>query len=68
VTGGQWLPDDAPADVLAAAGGVPAVVDVEVADVDTLIERADLGPGSATFVAAGDPFPAGLAGLPRRPR
>jgi hypothetical protein len=38
----------------------------EVADDDTLIERKDLGPESATFVAAGDPIPPGLADLPRR--
>jgi hypothetical protein len=39
----------------------------ELADDDLLIERADLGPDSATFVARGDPIPPELAGLPRRP-
>jgi hypothetical protein len=39
----------------------------EVADEDTHIVREDLGPDSVTFVAAGDPIPADLAGLPRRP-
>jgi hypothetical protein len=40
----------------------------ETAEVDLLIERPDLGPGAHTLVAAGDPVPPGLAGLPRRPR
>jgi hypothetical protein len=35
---------------------------------DLLIERADLGPGSYTTVAKGDPIPPELAHLPRRPR
>ena len=39
----------------------------EVAEDDLLIERADLGPDSSTFIAKGDPIPPGLAGLPRRP-
>jgi hypothetical protein len=39
----------------------------EVADEDLHIERADLGEGSVTFVAKGDPIPPDLAGLPRRP-
>jgi hypothetical protein len=39
----------------------------EVADDDLLLERKDLGPDTATFVAKGDPIPAGLAELPRRP-
>jgi hypothetical protein len=43
----------------------PAAVDL--ADEDLLIERKDLGPDSATFVAAGSPIPPDLAGLPRRP-
>jgi hypothetical protein len=38
----------------------------ELADEDTLIERKDLGPESATFVAAGSPIPAELRELPRR--
>jgi hypothetical protein len=38
----------------------------ELADEDTLIERKDLGPESATFVAKGDPIPAELRELPRR--
>jgi hypothetical protein len=38
----------------------------ELADEDTLIERKDLGPDSATFVAKGDPIPAELRALPRR--
>jgi hypothetical protein len=39
----------------------------ELADQDLLIERQDLGPDSSTFVAKGDPIPAGLASLPRSP-
>jgi hypothetical protein len=39
----------------------------EVADDDLLIERADLGDESATFIAKGDHIPPGLAALPRRP-
>jgi hypothetical protein len=39
----------------------------ERAEVDLLIERADLGPG-CTLVAAGDVIPPELAALPRRPR
>jgi hypothetical protein len=39
----------------------------ELADEDLRIERKDLGPDSATFVAKGDPIPPDLAGLPRRP-
>jgi hypothetical protein len=39
----------------------------EVAEHDLLIERADLGPDSATFIAKGDPIPPDLAALPRRP-
>ena len=39
----------------------------EVADEDLHIERADLGEGSVTFMAKGDPIPPELAGLPRRP-
>jgi hypothetical protein len=42
----------------------PAAVDV--ADEDTLIERKDLGPDSATFIASGDPIPPELRALPRR--
>ena len=38
----------------------------ELADEDTLIERKDLGPDSSTFIAAGDPIPPELRGLPRR--
>lgn len=44
------------------------VDDREVTEVDTLIERTDLGNDSHTLVAAGDPIPAELAHLPRRPR
>jgi hypothetical protein len=40
----------------------------ERVDVDTLIERPDLGEGATTLVAAGDPVPANLAHLPRRVR
>ena len=39
----------------------------ELADDDLLIERADLGPDSATFIAKGDHIPPELASLPRRP-
>jgi hypothetical protein len=40
---------------------------VELADEDLVIERADLGPESGTFIAKGDPIPPELASLPRRP-
>jgi hypothetical protein len=40
---------------------------LELADDDVLIERKDLGPDSATFIAAGSPIPPELASLPRRP-
>jgi len=43
----------------------PAAVDL--ADEDLLVERKDLGPDSATFIAKGDPIPPELASLPRRP-
>jgi hypothetical protein len=46
-----------------AATAAPA----EVADDDLHIERADLGPEAATYVAKGDPIPPELAHLPRRP-
>ncbi len=46
---------------------VPAA-GLETASEDLLIERPDLGPGAHTLIAAGDPVPAALAGLPRRPR
>lgn len=39
-----------------------------VVEVDTLIDRPDLGPGCSTLVAAGDKVPPHLADLPRRPR
>jgi hypothetical protein len=39
-----------------------------VACVDLLIERADLGPGCATLISAGDPLPPDLTDLPRRKR
>jgi hypothetical protein len=39
----------------------------ELAAQDLLIERPDLGPGAATFIAKGDPIPPELASLPRRP-
>jgi hypothetical protein len=38
-----------------------------VAAVDLVVERADLGPSSGTFIAGGDPVPPELADLPRRP-
>ena len=38
----------------------------ELADDDLLVERKDLGPDSATFVAKGYPIPAELCELPRR--
>ena len=38
----------------------------ELADHDLLIERKDLGDESTTFIAKGDPIPAGLRELPRR--
>ena len=39
----------------------------EVADEDLHIERKDLGPESATFIAKGDHIPPELSTLPRRP-
>lgn len=39
----------------------------EVAEFDLYIEREDLGRGSFTLISKGDPIPAGLASLPRRP-
>jgi hypothetical protein len=40
----------------------------ELADDDLVLgEVDDKGHGTGTFVAAGDPIPAHLAGLPRRP-
>jgi hypothetical protein len=39
----------------------------ELADDDLHIERKDLGPEAATFIAKGDPIPPELAPLPRRP-
>jgi hypothetical protein len=39
----------------------------ELADDDLLVERADLGPESSTFIAKGDHIPPELASLPRRP-
>ena len=39
----------------------------EVADDDLLVERKDLGPEAATFIAKGDHIPPELASLPRRP-
>ena len=38
----------------------------ELADEDLHIERKDLGDESTTFIAKGDPIPAGLRELPRR--
>jgi hypothetical protein len=38
----------------------------ELADEDLVIERKDLGPDSATFIAKGDPIPPELRELPRR--
>lgn len=38
-----------------------------VVDVDTLIDRPDLGPGAATLVKAGDRVPLSLADYDRRP-
>ena len=38
----------------------------ELADDDLLIERKDLGDETTTFIAKGDPIPAGLRELPRR--
>jgi hypothetical protein len=51
-----------PADVRNRPTGPP-----EVAEVDLVVERKDLGPDSATFIASGDPIPPELAALPRRP-
>ena len=38
----------------------------ELADEDLVVERADLGPDSGTFIAKGNPIPPELAALPRR--
>jgi hypothetical protein len=46
-------------------GRAPA--EVERADDDVHVERKDLGDDTTTFIAKGDPIPAGLAALPRRP-
>jgi hypothetical protein len=43
------------------------LAEVEVADQDLHIERKDLGDDVTTFVAKGDPIPAGLADMRRRP-
>jgi hypothetical protein len=59
-------PLDPERDTQAAPLNPPPTLDV--ADTDVLIQRDDLGEGVATLVAAGDPVPAELAGLPRRPR
>jgi hypothetical protein len=46
----------------------PAPAEVETADQDLLFgEVDDKGHGSGTLVAKGDPIPAHLAALPRRP-
>jgi hypothetical protein len=55
------LPERGPGTTDAAA---PVRVQVTV---NTLITRADLGPGRFTFVAALDMIPIGLEGLPRAP-
>jgi len=53
----------------AERGPAPAAApEPELAAEDLLVEREDLGPGACTLVAAGDPVPAALAGLPRRKR
>ncbi len=49
-------------------GPTVEVAPVEVAEVDVLIERPDLGPGAHTLIVAGQPIPAELARLPRIPR
>jgi hypothetical protein len=46
----------------------PDPAEVERADQDLVLGELDKdGHGSGTFVAKGDPIPAGLAELPRRP-
>jgi hypothetical protein len=48
----------------------PPVGEVERADDDLVVGELDKdghGTGTGTFVAKGDPIPAGLAELPRRP-
>ncbi len=51
--------------------GTPVVAEVpsqpETTAEDVFIERADLGADTFTLVIAGQPIPAGLEGLPRRP-
>lgn len=39
----------------------------QLAEVDLLVERADLGPGCSTVIAAGSRIPAHLARLPSTP-
>ncbi len=39
----------------------------EVVEVDTLVERPDLGEGVVTLVTAGTPIPTGLGSYARRP-
>ncbi len=52
----------------AERGSAPPAPELELAGEDLLIERPDLGPGACTLIAAGDPIPAALAGLPRQKR
>ncbi len=46
----------------------PPEVPADTVDVDTLVDRPDLGPGCSTLIAAGDRIPPELAGFPRRAR
>jgi hypothetical protein len=58
-------PDDR--DAAMPEVGAAAAPEPDRVEVDTLVDRPDLGPESSTFVAAGDVVPADLAALPRRP-
>ncbi len=49
------------------AGPTPAAGEAVHAEVDMLIERADLGAGCYTVIAAGSRIPAHLARLPTTP-
>jgi hypothetical protein len=52
----------------AAVRNRPVPAEVERADEDLVVGDVDKdGHGTGTFVASGDPIPAGLAELPRRP-
>ncbi|MGH3993741.1 MAG: hypothetical protein ACRDSN_14925 [Pseudonocardiaceae bacterium] len=64
------LDTTSPADeeeTLSQAAGSTAPDAPQLAEVDLLIERPDLGPGCSTLIVAGDPIPPNLARLPSAP-